>query len=278
MNNNSSSTTPVSAYNNTSTPNPTSAILWFFIITSVFFTIKYFIGGEKNDPDKSKQNIFMGIYILLIIIGEYFINLNLTKTMCGTNQWGTAIIVTIIPWVIIFGILNVMLIIFPGWLTPFSNTFGYGIARLAGLNNLINEIFEVKTSDTSSKQMKEMQEALAHIYSNKSLLINEITQSNFDNFWNKMSVVFKKGVVNNSILKEKLRDMVRLKDLVAQYIWYMLTGILVTSVGYNYTVNVGCQQSVQEMQKRHNEYEEEMMKNTKEKENAPPARTYTLYE
>lgn len=263
---------------NTTAPNPTSAILWFFIITTGFFTIKYFIGGEKNDPDKSKQNIFMGIYILLIIIGEYFINLNLTKTMCGTNQWGTAIIVTIIPWVIIFGLLNVMLIVFPGWLSPFSNTFGYGIARLAGLNKLVNDIFEVKTSDTSSKEMKEMQEALAHIYSNKSLLINEITQNNFDSFWNKMSVVFKKGVVNNSILKEKLRDMVRLKDLVAQYIWYMLTGILVTSVGYNYTVNVGCQQSVQEMQKRHNEYEEEMIKNTKEKENAPPARTYTLYE
>ena len=261
-----------------STPNPTSGILWFFIITSIFFTIKYYIGSDRTPGGLTKQKIFMGVYVLLIIVGEYFINLNLTNTMCGTNQWETAMLVTIIPWVIIFGLLNVMLMVFPGWLSPFSNTFGYGIARLAGLNGLMNEIIEPDIKDTSSKQMKSMQEALAHIYSDRSLLVNEITQTNFDNFWQKMSVVFKKGVVNNQLLKEKLRNMVRLKDLVAQYLWYMLTGILVTSVGYNYTVNVGCSQSVQEMQKRHDDYEEDMAKLQEEKKNAPPARTYTLYE
>jgi len=93
-----------------------------------------------------------------------------------------------------------------------------------------------------------------------------------------MSVVFQKGVVNNKELKEKLRNMVRLKDLVAQYIWYMLTGVLVTSVGYNYTVNVGCQQSVQEMQKRHDQYEENIAKEQEDNTNAKPQRVYTMTE
>ena len=31
---------------------------------------------------------------------------------------------------------------FPGWSAPFSNTFGYGIAMLAGLNDTMNDIIE----------------------------------------------------------------------------------------------------------------------------------------
>ena len=51
------------------TPNPSSAIFWFFIITSIYFTVKY---NTKNN-EKSAQNMYFGIYILLIVIGEYFI-------------------------------------------------------------------------------------------------------------------------------------------------------------------------------------------------------------
>lgn len=257
------------------TPNPTSAMLWFFIITSIYFVVKYNTGGDNSDSGKTKQNVFLGVYVLLIVIGEYIINLGLTKSMCGTSQWSTAMIVTIVPWVIIFGILNLMLLSFPGWLSPFSNTFGYGIARLAGLNDLMNNIVEPKISETANKPTKDMQEALAHIYADKSLLVNEITQTNFDTFWNKMKVIFKS---NAGQFKEQLRNMVRLKDIVAEFIWYMLTGTLVTSVGYNYTVNVGCKQSVQEMQKRHDEYEEDVINAQEEKANASPQRVYSTYE
>lgn len=255
------------------TPNPSSAIIWFFIITSIYFTIKYNTGNNKND--KSKQNMYFGIYILLIIIGEYFINLGLTNAMCGTNQWGTAIIVTIIPWVIIFGILKLMLTVFPGWLSPFSNTLGYGVARLSGLNDLMNKLIKPKISDSATPATKEMQEALAHIYADKSLLINEITIDNFETFWDKMKGIF---IANPGELKNKLENMVRLKYIVSEFIWFMLTGILVTSVGYNYTVNIGCQQSVQEMQKRHDEYEKDIQKTEEEQINKKPNRVYSTYE
>ena len=230
----------------TSPPNPATSILWFFVITSIYFPMKYYT------HDRTKQMIYGGIYILLLIVGEFFINLSLTGAMCGSNQWDTALVVTLIPWVVIFGILNLLLLTLPGWLSPFSNTFGYAIAKLAGLSNLMNDILKPKII---SKDLPEgsnlipVQEALAHIYSDKSLLINEVTQSNFDKFWENMSAVFKPGVKDNSSLKQKLLDMVRLKDIVAEYVWYLLTGFLVTSVGYNYVANSGCTQSVQEMQK-----------------------------
>ena len=38
----------------------------------------------------------------------------------------------------------------------------------------------------------------------------------------------------------EFRNMVKLKDLVAQFVWYMLAGILVTSRSYNYIINQPC--------------------------------------
>ena len=103
-----------------------------------------------------------------------------------------------------------------------------------------------------------MDEALAHIYSDKSLLVNEITLDNFDYFWNKMQGVFQKGVYTNIGLKNKLYSMIVLKDIVATYIWYLLSGLLITSVSYNYIVNSSCSNSAQDMQKRHDEYEQQL--------------------
>jgi hypothetical protein len=189
--------------------------------------------------------------------------------MCGSRQWNTALLVTLIPWVVIFGILNVVLMIFPGWLAPFSNTFGYGIARLMGVGDLLDKIFKAKLEASD----KVMVEALEHIYSDKSLLINEITTSNFERFWVNMSSLFKPGVATNIDLKQQLNSFIRLKDIVAEYIWYLLTGGLVTSVGYNYVVNAGCSQSLKDMKRRDKHFNE----NAQQGVNVKP-RVYTITE
>jgi len=129
---------------------PTMALLWFFIITTIYFTIKY------NLSDTTQQNIYFGIYFTLLLIGEYIINLSLTETMCGSQQWNTAFLVTLIPWMLIFGILNVVLLFFPGWLSPFSNTFGYGFAKLMGVNSLLDQILKPKLEMTGTPENKAM--------------------------------------------------------------------------------------------------------------------------
>jgi hypothetical protein len=228
-----------------SPPNPATGMFWFFIITTIYFVIKY------NTKDTSQSNIYLGIYLSLLIIGEYIINLSLTDSMCGSRQWSTVLFVTLIPWIIIFGILNICLSLFPGWLIPFSNTFGYGIARLSGVNGILDNILK-SNMKLAKTENKEIAEALEHIYSDKSLLINEITPENFDRIWDNLEPFFKDGAVN---FKDKLKDVIRLKDIVAEYIWYLLTGGLVTSVGYNYIVSAGCSQSLQNMKARSKDYD-----------------------
>ena len=245
-----------------STPNPLFPLLWFFIITSIYFVVK-FKTYDSNDPNSSKSKIFGGVYVLLLIIGEYSLNLSLTNAMCGTTQWNAALFITLVPWLFIFGILYVILSLFPGWLSPFSNTFGYGIAKLSGLTTFLNKIMADKLNlgagvDTEASQV------LEHVYSDKSLLINEVSQDplSFNRFWTNMKVLFKSSEYNEKN-KIELLSYIRLKDTVSEYIWYMLTGALVTSVSYNYVVNNGCKQSVKDMKARRKAYDANLVEKKK---------------
>jgi hypothetical protein len=203
--------------------------------------------------------MYFYIYLLSVLLVEYFVNLNLTTSICGSSQWTTALFVTILPWGIIFGILTLLLTMFPGWLSPFSNTFGYAIALMAGLNDTFADIIEPNPKGIKLKPDESiLQQALAHIYSDKSLLINEITVDNFDYFWDSMKGVFKQSVYENDTFKNNLYSMVVLKNTVSMCIWYILTGILITSISYNYIINSGCKASAAEMQERHVQYEQEL--------------------
>ena len=116
-------------------PYPISALFYFLVVTTVFFIVKYNI--------KEQTSVIMAViaYVLSIIIGEFFINLNLTNVMCGEDQWGTAFSITLAPWLIIFGLFIIMLDLFPGWKVPFSNTMGYGMALISGVTAVVRDIF-----------------------------------------------------------------------------------------------------------------------------------------
>ena len=221
-----------------------ASFVYFVSLTSVYFFLKFFSKTSKM------VMIWTIVYFLILIVSQFFINTSISTNLCGTPQYVTILIVTIIPWVIMLGTIKMLLTVFPGWLSPFSNTFGYIITKIFGINDILNSILvENFDKKEQSDDVKIAAKALEHIYTDKSLLINEITQENFNTFWTRMS---KEGLFKDNItdeLKEKLRSMVILKDTVSEYIWYILTGGLVTSVSYNYMVNSECVKSVKELEK-----------------------------
>jgi hypothetical protein len=155
---------------NDTTPDPLMAMIFFFIVTSIYCVISIFISDTQHVIAKV-------CYILFVIIGEYFINLTLSRQMCGTAQWRTVMFVTLIPWIIIFGVLHLFLIMFPGWMAPFSNTFGFLVAKLMGLPELMEKIL-MKSYDRSENADKERPaealRALESIRADNSLFINEL--------------------------------------------------------------------------------------------------------
>lgn len=231
--------------------NPSTSIIIFLILTLIYSTFKYY---TKNE---STMKVWTITYFLLLILSQFFINLGLAKDICGSNQMGLAIRATIFPWVVIFGGINFLLMMRPSWLSPFSNTFGYFFAYITGVNNFFKGILRNITSNDKDIKQTELVTALNNVYEDKSLLINSMTNGTVDSWWKKMA---DGGLLNQQMdtgdneQLNKLKEYVNMKTEIAKFVWYVLTGLLTTSVSYNTILNAGCKQSVKEMEKRHNEY------------------------
>ena len=171
--------------------------------------------------------------------------------MCNSpSNVGTAAIATIIPWVLIFGLLNLLLTMFPGWLAAFSNTIGYAVASIVGVSSLFTE----KLLNVGTPPNKDALKVIQNILSDPSTIINTLNDENVLNFWNKSVNVklFKTDfqVINvddgknlDNELFYELKKYIMLKNLVSYFIWYLLTGILITSISYNYMLTVPCVQT-----------------------------------
>ena len=200
------------------------------------------------------MKIWTIIYFSVLIIVQFFINLGLTTEICGFSQYSVALKQTIIPWLFIFGTINILLISFPNWLNPFSNTIGYLFAYITGVNGFLKSILKDRGQVNLNKNESNMITAINNVYDDKSLLINSMTMTNLPIWWDSMKKggLFKQGVGEKQY--EELKSYIKLKTSISEYIWYALTGVLVTSVSYNSILNTGCVQSAEEMQKRHDDY------------------------
>ena len=231
--------------------NPSTSIIIFLILTLLYSTFKYYTKSE------SMMKMWTIIYFLLLVLSQFFINLGLAKDICGSNQMGLAIQATLVPWLLIFGGINLLLMMFPSWLSPFSNTIGYLFAYITGVNVFFKGILKNITSTDKDPKRSDMLTALNNVYDDKSLLINSMTNDTVEQWWQKMA---SGGLLNQQLDTgdsghlNKLKEYVKMKTEVAKFMWYALTGLLTTSVSYNTILNSGCVQSVKEMEKRHNEY------------------------
>jgi len=227
---------------------PTASIIFFLILTLAYSIFKYY----TKSPSMLK--IWTGIYFLVLIIVQFFINLGLTNEICGFTQYNVALTTTLVPWLFIFGLLNLLLMEFPSWLSPFSNTIGYLFAYITGINEFFKSIIKDRKTLNLGPQKAEMITAINNVYEDKSLIINSMTIDNLSEWWETM----KKGGLLKSGVGERhydeLMKYIKMKTEIAEFMWYSLTGVLVTSVSYNYILNSGCTQSVAEMEKRHDEF------------------------
>ena len=184
----------------TSLPNPGSTTIYFIVITIVL--IAYTIFNIKkaqtysNISASSETRPINIIYILTIIIGSYFINVAVSKAMCSSQsiQWGYVLLITLLPWVIVFVTLYGILYLFPGWIAPFSNTIGYFVIGLLGVEKTYDNIF--KTGEEASEN-PELIKAIANMNSNKTKFVNQISTNiaEFIEFFTSMKSALKSDIV-----------------------------------------------------------------------------------
>ena len=231
------------------------AIFFFLAVFGAYAYYKY-----------TKNGVLSGgitfLFFLVLLIGEYFINLAMSKDICGFDQEKTALMATVLPWFLVLGALKAALIVFPGWLTPFSNTFGYMfVSAVTDLKDVFNNILTpqfdlapaaqkggggdgaVDSADIPKDDIKNKRDigrALEQIYTDQSIILNELGLDNLDRFWDS----FKESRLIRPSAKvedlEKIRKFLMMKTIVGEFVWLVLCGLLVVSISYNYLLNMGC--------------------------------------
>lgn len=258
-----------------------------FVITTIVYYIFPFIGKVPLTIDilNNKDNITefymsnwlrLAIYFGFIILSQYVLNTAYILNTCGgdtISNFVNGFLITFMPWVFIFGIMLVILTIFPGFKSAFSDIIGYFIVAKSA-NDVLSELLVDKqvdvalqnTTDGSTSELRKSAESIMKLYSNKAILINQIVPENFDETWQTLKPLMKPGVDTdpNELLKSRLLDIVVMRDNIGEACWYLYTAIVIISyTSYKLSMQ-DCQQNIwdieRESKKRQSEYKKEIKK------------------
>jgi hypothetical protein len=132
-----------------------------FLITTVFYylslkpTIEPSTLSDKNSPAytnyKGDQYLYLGIYFLLVMLVQFIVNTTIITSNCGGNisdNIGFAGFITFIPWTLIFGVLLLVLMIYPGFKSAFSDVIGYFYVS-SSANKILTELLLNKDLENS---------------------------------------------------------------------------------------------------------------------------------
>jgi hypothetical protein len=245
----------------------------FAIITFMYFS---FIKPELKldmmaDLDTYNSSVYsnLGIYLVLVLVSQIGLNINYLATKCGgsmTTNLFIALLFTIIPWLLMFGVLIAVLIMFPGFKSVFSDVIGYYVVYSSAneifskilIDSSINDAMQ-GSSEENKKNMQVAAELITKMVGNKSMLINELNPNNFLSIWNTLKPLMVKEFTDDTSedtmkIKQELLDLVVLKDNIGEGFWYIYTGILVSSIVYYNLSSRGCVKDVSTLKKDQENY------------------------
>ena len=231
------------------------------IIIFILITILFFAYGKPKptiDTLSSPESPYKsyGIYFMAVLVFQLAINMSTLENKCG-GGWpanlGYAMLITLGPWLAMFGILIAVMINFPGMKSAFSDVIGY-YAVSNSANKLLAELLvdtdindKIKQAsngadETKQQAMQDAAEAVMKMVGNISILINQIVPSNFMSYWKTLIPLMKNPEAADLPEKQQaLLDIVVLRDNIGEACWYIYTAILLISIiGYK-IANKACE-------------------------------------
>lgn len=268
-------------------------IISFCIVTIFYFLvlkpkITYDILTSATSITQYTKNnlLYLAIYFLLVVVLQFSLNTYFITTTCGGSipqNMGTAGLMTFIPWLFIFGTILIILIMYPGFKSAFSDVIGYYCVS-GSASKILNELLvdaeiykEIEKSSegdsTKLEALKSTASLVTKLTGNMSLLINKIVPTNFVEFWNLLKPLMKeqyKEGENAISIRNKLLDLSSMRENIGEAMWYIYAGIvLISIVQYNITSR-GCINDLSTMQKNYQNFQEkeENAKTTADASNA----------
>jgi len=308
-----------------------------FLLTTVFYylalkpSLKYnqLVNAAEYKQYIQTNNLYLVIYFLLVLVIQFIVNTSTITTKCGGNiskNIGAAGTLTFIPWFLIFGVVIITILIFPGFKSAFSDVVGYYYISSAAnklltellINTSVNNKIEEATGGeiitppkeftypnasapivpeesiktpakpqgtiklvggATKKELEEAADMIIKICGNTSLLINQMVPTNFVDYWDTLKPLVKDKYRNNEVLLDKKRDelfeLVITKDNVGESMWYIYTGLLITSITQLKIASRSCNTDPKEIAKNYQNYlDKQAIANKKQKE--ATSTVYTL--
>lgn len=259
------------------------SIITFIIITMVYYaipsigkvsvTIKALSSIEEMTLFKQESNTRLAIYLAVVILSQFIINTSFVINACGgssVSNYGSAFLITFLPWIFIFGIMLVTLIMYPGFKGAFADIVGYFFvadkANDALSNILISDsvtqgaINSVEDANVKSDLVKAA-ESVSKMLGNKAIIINQITPLNFNDMWNTLKQLMKPNMFENEEAKSGLLDIAVMRDSIGEAMWYVYTGILIISYTSYKITSATCPPDVNKLIKRNIRKVEETVTN-----------------
>ena len=266
--------------------------LFYYLALKPNFTYEVFIEPNQYKAYISKNYMYLAIYLLLVMIVQFLVNASIISSTCGgniTENMGASGVFTFLPWTLIFGVLIVVLTIYPGFKSAFSDVVGYfWVASSA--NKIITELLihpdiqkkideNIETTKEQKDAMQSAADAIIKICGNTAILINQIVPSNFNAYWDILRPLMKeKYQTDNSDaidIKKKLFEIVVTRDNVGEAMWYIYTGLLLTSIVQLKITTRGCINNPKTMEKNYQTFLDAEQKE-KQKKDLATSTTYKI--
>uniref|UniRef100_A0A6C0IDY6 Uncharacterized protein n=1 Tax=viral metagenome TaxID=1070528 RepID=A0A6C0IDY6_9ZZZZ len=248
-----------------------------FLLTTLFYymaikpslTYDILTDTQKYKTYTSNSHVYLAVYFLLVIVTQFIINASIITTNCGgsiTENMGAAGLLTFIPWTFIFGVIIAILIIYPGFKSAFSDVIGYYYVSSSAtkvLTDLLIDKDVQKQMDKDTELTTEKKEALESaadaiikICGNTSILINQIVPSNFVEYWNILTPLMKDKyrIGDNTDIRNNLFELVVTRDNIGEALWFMYTGLLLTSIVQLNITTRGCASNPKTMEQNYKKF------------------------
>ena len=266
--------------------------LFYYLAIKPSYTYEISIDPTKQKEYKSTSYMYLAIYLLLVMVIQFMVNSSIISSTCGgsvTENMGAAGVLTFLPWTLIFGVLIVILTVYPGFKSAFSDVIGYFWVS-SSANKVITELLvdpkiqkKMDEDATSTPEQKEAMmtaaDTIIKICGNTSVLINQIVPSNFQSYWNILTPLLKPKYQTDNPDTEKIKnelfEIVVTRDNVGESMWYMYTGLLLTSLVQLKMTTRGCVSNPKTMEENYQKFKDAEQK-AKDQKALATGTTYTI--
>jgi hypothetical protein len=247
--------------------------LFYYLAIKPSYTYQISIDPTKQKEYKSNSYMYLAIYLLLVMVIQFMVNSSIISSTCGgniTENMGAAGVLTFLPWTLIFGVIILILTIYPGFKSAFSDVIGYFWVS-SSANKVITELLvdpnvqkKMNQDATSTPEQKEAMmtaaDTIIKICGNTSVLINQIVPSNFQSYWNILTPLLKPKYQTDNPDTEKIRnelfEIVVTRDNVGEAMWYIYTGLLLTSLVQLKITTRGCVSNPKTMEANYQKFKD----------------------